>query len=210
MHRATLLAALLFLAVGSTASLPAQTPAAPPAGWSIRPDGDATPDQVHFTSMKTGYHVSPGEAAALLYRAADDGKGPFHTLATFTQVKAPQHPEGYGLFYGGQALTDTTQRYTYFLVRGDGKYLIKRREGDKIVEVKPWTAHPAIKTANAKGQVTNLVEIEAKRDSKKVVFMANGQVIHSMDAEPQAVDGVVGLRVNHDLDLHIEGFGVHR
>jgi hypothetical protein len=38
----------------------------------------------------------------------------------------------------------------------------------------------------------------------------NGQPVHTLDAKATEVDGVVGLRVNHNLDLHIEGFDVHR
>jgi hypothetical protein len=159
--------------------------------------------------MGKGCHLTLGPAT-ILYRASDKGTGSFHTLATFTQTKAPPHPEGYGLFFGGKALDGAGQQYTYFLVRGDGKYLIKRRDGERTTEVTPWTAHPAIKPADAKGRTTNQLEIDTKRDSAKVVFKVNGQAVHTVDVKSLDVDGIVGIRANHNLDLHIEGFDVHR
>ena len=221
MHRQTTMLATLLLAVGSAAPIVAQgagktdtdrpvtKQAAVPDGWSVRPDGDGKAENVQFVSMGKGYHVTLGPAT-LLYRASDGGRGPVHAVATFTQTKSPGHPEGYGLFYGGKELTAAGQQYTYFLVRGDGKYLIKRRDGDKTTEITPWTAHPAIKSADAKGKATNQLEIDAKRDPAKIAFLANGQVVHSMDVKSGDVDGVMGIRANHGLDLHIEGFGVHR
>jgi hypothetical protein len=50
-------------------------------------------------------------------------------LATFTQTKPSAHAEGYGLFFGGKSLEGKDQQYTYFLIRQDGSYLIKRRGG---------------------------------------------------------------------------------
>ena len=53
--------------------------------------------------MEPGYHLTLGPAT-ILYREKDQANGPFHTLATFDQMKKLKHSEGYGLFMGGQAL----------------------------------------------------------------------------------------------------------
>ena len=133
-----------------------------PAGWSARPDGTGDLKSVKFVTMAPGYHVTLGPAT-ILYRKTDRANGPFHTLATFHQMKKLEHSEGYGLFMGGQSLDGKDQKYTYFLVRDDGKYLIKRRDGEKTTEVtKGWTAHPAVKKGDAEGRATNLLEIDAK------------------------------------------------
>lgn len=180
-----------------------------PAGWSVRADEGGTAN-AKVVTMGTGLHVTLGPAI-ILYRDTHDGNGPFHTLATFTQTKNPSHPEGYGLFFGGKALNGAGQQYTYFLVRGDGTYLVKRREGEKTTQIsKGWVADAAVHKADAKGTATNLLEIDAKRDPSKIVFMANGKAVHTMDAKGADVNGVVGLRVNHNLDVHIDGFDVHR
>jgi hypothetical protein len=181
-----------------------------PAGWTARADDNAGTANVKVVPMGQGIHVTLGPAI-ILYKEKGAGTGSFHTLATFTQTRKAAHPEGYGLFYGGQALDGAGQKYTYFLVRQDGTYLVKRRDGEKTTEVtKGWVASPAVKQLDAKGTATNLLEIDAKRDPSKVVFKVNGQPVYSMDAKATDVNGVVGIRVNHNLDLHIDGFDVHR
>lgn len=181
-----------------------------PAGWSARPDGAGDAANIKFVTMEPGYHLTLGPAT-ILYREKDTASGPFHTLARFHQMKKPRHPEGYGLFMGGQALTADDQQYTYFLVRGDGTYLIKRRDGEKTTEItKGWTPHPAIKKADAEGKATNLLEIDAKQNPSKIDFKVNGKTVHSARASEIGTRGVVGLRVNHNLDLHVEGFDLHQ
>jgi hypothetical protein len=180
-----------------------------PAGWTVRADrGDASGARIE--TMGKGLHVTTGPAV-ILYRADTDGSGPFHTLATFTQTKPSKHPEGYGLFVGGKGLEGGAQRYVYFLVRQDGSYLIKRREGEKASDVsKGWVQHAAVKQPDAKGSATNLLEVDNKRDPSRVAFLVNGQEVFATDAKGLALDGIVGIRTNHNLDVHIEGFDVHR
>jgi hypothetical protein len=181
-----------------------------PAGWSARPDGTGDLKSVKFVTMAPGYHITLGPAT-ILYRKSDRANGPFHTLATFHQMKKLEHSEGYGLFMGGQSLDGKDQKYTYFLVRDDGTYLIKRRDGDKTTEVtKGWTAHPAVKKGDAEGKTTNLLEIDAKQNPSKIDFKVNGQTVYTADAKNTSAKGIVGLRVNHNLDLHVEGFDLHQ
>ncbi len=181
-----------------------------PPGWSAWPDADGTMEQVKLVTMGKDYHLTLG-TSAIVYRQADQGTSSFHTLANFTQTKATaEHPEGYGLFFGGKALGKSTQQYVYFLVRGDGQYLIKRRNGEEVTEIKPWTEHPAIKKFDANGQTTNLLAIEGKQKSNQVLFIVNGQTVDSMAATADDLEGVIGIRANHDLDLHIGGFAIHR
>jgi hypothetical protein len=181
-----------------------------PAGWTVRTDGNADRANVKVAPMGKGIHVTLGPAI-ILYQDKFAGKGAFHTLATFTQTKPSAHPEGYGLFFGGQALGGAGQKYTYFLIRQDGKYLVKRREGDKTTDVtQGWVESAAVKKPVGQGSATNMLEVDAKRDPSKVVFKVNGEPVYSIDAKAADLNGVVGLRVNHNLDVHIEGFDVHR
>lgn len=215
----TLLAATLL--AGTTAMASAQSSdedkdkpvaggGALPAGWSARPDGQGDVKNVKFGEMAPGYHLTLGPAT-ILYREKDRANGPFHTLARFHQMKKPTHPEGYGLLMGGQALNGAGQKYTYFLVRGDGTFLIKQRNGEKTSEItKGWTPHPAVKKEDAQGKATNLLEIDAKQNPAKVDFKLNGQTVHSADAKSLDPKGIVGLRVNHNLDVQIEGFDLHQ
>ncbi len=181
-----------------------------PDGWTVRADrGDASGAKIE--AMGKGLHVTTGPAV-ILYRADTDGTGSFHTLATFTQTKPSEHAEGYGLFVGGKNLENgAAQRYIYFLVRQDGSYLIKRRDGEKTSDVsKGWVQHAAVKKPDAKGTATNLLEVDNKRDPSRIGFLVNGQQVFATEAKGMALDGIVGIRTNHNLDLHIEGFDVHR
>jgi hypothetical protein len=181
-----------------------------PAGWSGRPDGDGDLKDVKFVTMEPGYHLTLGPAT-ILFREEDRPNGAFHTLATFHQMKKLEHAEGYGLFFGGEKLNGPDQRYIYFLVRDDGKYLIKRRDGANTSEItKGWTASPAIKKGDAQGRTTNLLEIDAKQDPTKVSFKINGKTVYTADARTMGTKGIVGLRANHNLDLHVEGFALHQ
>lgn len=181
-----------------------------PAGWTVRTDGSAPTTNVKVVPMGGGIHVTLGPAI-ILYRAQHVGTGPFHTLATFTQTKPAAHPEAYGLFYGGKGLEGAGQQYTYFLIRQDGRYLVKRRDGEKTTDVtKGWVESSAVHKPDAKGPSTNKLEIDHKSDPSKVVFLVNGEPVYTLDAKATSTDGAVGLRVNHNLDLHIDGFDVHR
>lgn len=180
-----------------------------PAGWSARADEGGTAN-AKVVPTGQGMHITLGPAI-ILYRSGTAGIGPFHTLATFTQTRKPSHPEGYGLFFGGQGLDGAGEKYTYFLVRGDGTFLVKRRDGASTSEItKGWVASPAVHQADANGAATNLLEIDHKRDPSKYVFMVNGRAVHTIDAKDANADGIVGLRVNHNLDVQVDGFDVHR
>jgi hypothetical protein len=181
-----------------------------PSGWAMRVDGKGDPKNVKVVAMGPGIHVTVGPAI-ILYREATRGTGSFHTLATFTQTKPSAHPEGYGLFFGGKGLDGPSQSYTYFLIRQDGTFLVKRRDGSKTSDVsKGWTAHPAVKKPDAKGTAVNMLEIDNKVDPSKITYKVNGQDVFSVDAAGTSVDGILGVRVNHNLDLHVDGFDVHR
>ena len=181
-----------------------------PAGWTVRADGKADAAKAKIATMGQGIHITTGPAV-ILYRADTKGSGPFHTLAKFTQTKPSTHPEGYGLFIGGRDLDGATQQYIYFLVRQDGSYLIKRRDGEKTSDIsKGWVTSTAVQKPDSKGSATNLLEVDNKIDPAKITFKVNGQDVHSTAAAGMDLNGVVGIRANHNLDLHVDGFDVHR
>jgi hypothetical protein len=182
---------------------------APPAGWTLRADANGDSSDIRFSVMEPGYHLTLGPAV-ILYRQKDRVTGPFHTLARLHQTKKLEHAEGYGLFIGGRELDRSSQAYTYFLIRSDGKFLIKRRQGERLTELTDgWRDHPAINQVDAKGASANLLEIDAKRDPRIASFMVNGKEVHRIPASRVEFQGIVGLRVNHNLDIHIEEFAIH-
>jgi hypothetical protein len=180
-----------------------------PRGWSVRTDAKGKEADVRFAIMDPGWHITLGPAA-LFYRPADRADGPFTATAVISQTTAPKHPEGYGIFVGGQSLeADPQQKYTYFLIRGDGKYLIKKRDGANVTNlISAWTAHPAIAKQGPTGEATNRLEVAL--DKSRLVFRVNGKEVYS--ADPRLIDtkGIAGLRVNHNLDVHIQSFEVKK
>jgi len=180
-----------------------------PSGYHARTDRNAAMTNVKVATMGTGMHFTLGPAV-IVWRDADAATGDYHVVASFTQTKAPTHPEAYGLFIGGHDLAGPTQGYTYFLVRGDGKFLIKRRVGDSTVVVNPggWTANDAVVKADSAGKATN--ELSILVSGGNVKFMVNGKEVYTAKASDVDAVGVVGLRVNHNLDVHVGPLGVHK
>ena len=180
-----------------------------PTGYHARTDRNAPLTNVKVAAMGTGMHFTLGPAV-IVWRDADAATGDYHVVASFSQTKAPMHPEAYGLFIGGHDLTAAGQGYTYFLVRGDGKFLIKRRIGDSTAVVNPggWTANDAVVKADSAGKATNELSIMVMGGSVK--FMVNGKEVYTAKASDVDAVGVVGLRVNHNLDVHVGALGVHK
>jgi hypothetical protein len=179
-----------------------------PLGWRARTDKGKPLADAKIVTMGNGLHVTLGPAV-ILWRDADTASRDYHAVATFTQTKNPRHPEAYGLFIGGSHLTDAQNRYTYFLVRGDGKFLIKRRvAADSTAEVKGWTESDAVVKADSAGKATNQLSILVR--GGKVSFQVNGKEVHSAGAADLDTQGIVGYRVNHNLDVHVGALGMQR
>ncbi len=187
-------------------TVPATAPL--PAGWSAREDRDRPLDDAKFATMGAGLHATMGRRAAVFYRDADNASGSYTMEATFTQTKAPEHPEAFGVFIGGRDLQGANQQYTYFLIRGDGKYLIKRRNGATTSNVQDWTANEAVKAQDAAGKCTNTLTVQVAGGD--VIFKVNGADVHRAKAADVDAEGISGLRVNHNLDVHIAGFRMQK
>ena len=184
-------------------------------GWTGRIDPrpasqGRTINEAKFIAMEPGIHVTAGPAA--IYWNPVNARSQNYTVqATFNQTKASAHPEGYGLMIGGRELTTANQNYLYFLVRQDGKYFVGHRANDaEVHKVVDWTANDAVKAIDANGQSANALAIVVEKD--KLSFRINGTEVQSLGRavidSPSGTPGVAGIRVNHNLDVHIVGFAV--
>ena len=179
-----------------------------PAGWSGRTDRptDKLTD-AKFVKMGPGFHVTSGPAA-IYWSASQSVKGPFVATTTITQTKAPMHPEAYGIFFMGKQLDGPEKNYAYFLVRGDGKFLVNHRAGSEVHKIVPWTENAAVKKQDASGKVTNTLTVDASK-ADSVRLLVNGTQVAAIEGNHLGgTDGIVGLRVNHNLDVHIGEFKV--
>jgi hypothetical protein len=177
-----------------------------PEGWMARTDNNAALTNLKFETMAPGWHLTTGPAV-VLYRSADHVEGRVHAITKIHLFPGSGHAEGFGLFLGGQNLQAANQSYTYFLIRGDGKFLVKRRNGTDVTTVVDWTDSDAIVKAKTDGPVVNEISFLAGADS--VAFSVNGKVVYTAAASAVDTKGTIGLRVNHNLNLHIQELGVH-
>ncbi|HEY0928807.1 MAG TPA: hypothetical protein VGE27_02715 [Gemmatimonas sp.] len=188
-----------------------------PIGWQVRYDGGAAhaghgaggaagADTVAFAQMTPGFHVTTGGAAALLWHPDSSARGNFVVESSIFlfPTKGRDH-EGYGLVMGGSDLGGAAQRYTYFLLRNDGRFLVKQRQGDKLTTLTDWTASPAIKLQAGGDAMKNDLRVEVRGET--VRFLVNGTAVTSLPRARVNPDGVFGLRINHGVNAHVVSVG---
>jgi hypothetical protein len=184
-----------------------------PAGWAARTDRGQPVSNIKFSKMGDGWHVTLGPSS-IIYQDANTASGNYHVVANFTQTKKPAgmgHPEGYGLIIGGKDLQTPNPVYTYFLVRMDGQFIIKQFTGagtQPAFITETWVPNEAVKKADDTGKQTN--ELAIGISGGKASFTVNGKEVYSTDASKISTNGIVGFRVNHNLDIHVAGFAVHK
>lgn len=198
------------LTIGLAATLAAQAP----AGWKVRidrstsaSDPDDTPD-LKVTAIPKGFRVTGGPAGTFWANAS--ASGDFVARATFRLMKPSNHVNYYGLIFGGSDLDGPNQTYLYFLVAQNGTFLIRQRMGEKVQNVQPRTPHAAIRQPDASGQSTNTLEVRVSGDT--ISYVVNGTVVHTTPRSgvTARTDGIVGVRINHLLDVEVEGFEVQK
>jgi hypothetical protein len=182
-----------------------------PAGWQMRldrstnaADPDSTPD-VKFVTMGNGFHVTTGPAV-VLWKPENTLTGTYTVKGNFRLTKPSGHNNYYGLVFGGSNLADSTQNYLYFLIGQNGTFIVKHRANNTTThDVQGRTQHAAIKTPDAAGTSTNALEVRVGAD--KIDYVINGTVVHTTPKSGMTArtDGMWGMRVNHQLDVHVDG-----
>jgi hypothetical protein len=202
---------LLALIVALVAPLAAQAP----EGLKVRidrstnaQDPDDSPD-LKVASMGKGFHVVGGPAGTF-WDPKNTATGDYTVRATFNLMQPSNHTNYYGIIIGGTDLEGPNQSYTYFIVAQNGQFQVRTRTGDRATSVHPagrgGQAHAAIKTPDAKGQSTNTLEVRVAGDT--VSYVVNGTVVHTTPRSAVKTDGIAGVRVNHMLNVHVDGFSV--
>ena len=172
-------------------------------GWETRLDrGTDATSVLHFRTMGDGVHASTaGRGAAIFWQPNSMAKADYTISATFAQTEPSGHPNAYGLFFGGSDLAGANQRYSYFVIRQGGEFLVKKRMGDETPTVVDWTAHDAITDLDDQGRSRNTLSVEV--GSSQVRFLVNGTEVTSQPRSAVDTDGITGLRITHLLDVHI-------
>ena len=176
-----------------------------PEGWEVRFDQEgASMDDLHMVTMPPGIHIKTGPRL-IAYHPDSVASGDFRIESETFLFDPEGRREAFGFFVGGSDLQGPDQRYTYFLLREGGEFLVKTRSGTATPVVQDWTAHPAIVSYATKPEdastARNVLALEA--DGDELRFFVNGEQVWSGPRGDVATDGVFGLRVNHRLNLHV-------
>jgi hypothetical protein len=197
------------LILSLTVALGAQSP----AGWQVRIDRSTTasdPDDVPDVKVATvasGFRVTGGPAGTF-WNPANRATGDFTARATFRLMKPSGHVNYYGLVFGGEDLGGAKQRYIYFLAAQNGTYIIRQRTGENVQDVQARTTHAAIAQPGANGSSVNAMEVRVA--GNQISYVVNGTVVHTTprSGATAQTDGIVGVRINHLLDVQVEGFSL--
>lgn len=186
-------------------------------GWHGRIDPSAEKEgrkitEASFAPVGGGIHVNSGPPA-IYWSPTNKTSGSYTAKATFAQTKATAHASAYGIFIGGTDLAGPRQNYLYCLVTGAGTYQVKHRIGNEVHDLAARTEHAAIRKTDAAGTATN--EVAWKVTPERTSCLVNGKEVWGYASKGllgpgklETLDGIAGLRVTHDLDVHVSGFAV--
>ncbi|MBA3558754.1 MAG: hypothetical protein H0W30_09160 [Gemmatimonadaceae bacterium] len=170
-----------------------------PAGFVGRTDGEGQKlTDVRYKNDNGAWEIWTGPHH-IVYSSRNTASGTYRLETTIDQVEAPAHPESFGVFFGGTALDQPGIKYSYFMVRGTGEYLVKTRDGAGAKNVVAWKAADGIPKADASGKGSYKLAVNVGSDS--VRFMVNEKQVGSLAKKAVYTDGIAGIRVGHNLHV---------
>jgi hypothetical protein len=194
-------------------------------GWTgsadkSRENTGLTINDAKFVKMGSGMHITTGPAATY-WNPANKASGDYTVKAKFSEAKymgLNDHPHPYGIMIGGNDLGTDQASMLYCAAYGNGNFIVRgfapgTPQGTFRVNGR-GEAHAAVNKAAGKDQpVTQEVAVSVKGD--KVECSINGQVVGSYAkadvvgaGKLKSTDGVYGIRVGHNADVHVSDFSV--
>jgi hypothetical protein len=205
MHRPLNRALLACVIVTSLKAVGAVGQFIAPQGWKWVTDSDArlvgTLDPPEgawlFGTMAPGWHITtrPG---AILFEPSYASRGRF-TLESESFLFPGTSTSGFGVFIGGSDL-EAAPKYVAFLIRRDGRVAIESVDSGRSTVLHPWTKSAAVAPGTPGGEVKNVLRVDA--EAGVVAFLVNGEKVAEVPRDAR-FDGIVGLRVGADLNLHV-------
>ena len=177
-----------------------------PDGWQTRFDreGMSEADLEMFVEMPPGWHITTGPAG-IFWDPSLTATGTYRVELDVFLFDPGERREAFGVFFGGRDLDGPDQTYAYFLIREGGEFILKERRGSEAPTLEPWTTHPAIRSYGDRDEgeasVLNQLAVEVHED--RVLLFVNETEVASVARGDVPTDGIVGLRVNHALNLHV-------
>lgn len=169
------------------------------------PEEVPTPNRV--TQLTGGGISVKAGANATLWRPGEGIKPPYRLSMRVRTTNRGLHAHGAGIVFGGSDIDNERQAYTYFLVRGDGHFLIKARNGGDTDPICFWTKHEAVqKEDDSEYVATN--DLAVKVEADQVEFFVNGASVHTAKCATAGpglrTKGRYGVRLVHDLDVRFD------
>ena len=208
MRRSLVWALVLGVLVSSGAAVLSAGQFPPPAGWKWVTDTDArivtTLDPTEgtwlFGTMAPGWHITtrPG---VVVFEPAHASRGRF-AIESESFLFPGDSTAGFGVIVGGADLEAKARaKYVAFLIRRDGSAAIESVEAGRVTALHPWTKAAAIVPGTPGGEVKNVLRVEA--EASTVTFLVNGQKVAEVPRDGTRFDGIVGLRIGENLNLHV-------
>ena len=160
-----------------------------------------------YVRVGNGWEVTTGPAH-ILWNPNNTASGNYTVSATFDQLAKPKHPEGFGIFVGGSDLGGPNQTYLYFLVRGSGELFVQSRKGDVLTGRMAWQKSYAVPAEDSAGKGRYTLSIRVAGDS--VHFLVNSHQVGVLQKKDMPTDGIYGIRVNHNLRVHVTPITITR
>jgi len=187
------------------------------AGWQGRPDpgtGNTSDASLSMKGSDIEIHTGP---AMLYWNPANKGTGDFTVSATFTEPKyesSNDHPHPYGVFIGGSNLDKDNANALYCAAYGRGTFIVREFTPSVVNLNGRGAANDAIHKAAGRGEsVEQTIAMSVKGDT--VTCSVNGTVVATYPKSEvtgagkiASTDGIVGIRVAHNVDVNVKDFKV--
>ena len=199
------------LALVALSPLVAQTP----KGWKMRvdrstaaSDPDASGD-IKFVTMGSGFHATNPQAA-VYWNPANTATGTYTLKGTFTLMKPSGHTNYYGLVFGGSGLEGAAAELS--VLRGGAE----RDVADQTPRRRRHQQHRAEdaqrrgEEAGRRRQIHQCSRSPRGRRQGRFRGQRDGGALGTEERRLAKTDGIYGIRVNHLLEVQVDGLGVSK
>jgi hypothetical protein len=184
-----------------------------PTDWKWRTDSAATvrdtdkdlaANQWFYVGMPPGWHITT-KPGVVVYHPSHTGTGLYRLQSQAFLFPGTSQQE-YGIFIGGRDLeqTSATPAYTAFVARRDGHVAVLKRQGASTTTLVDWKMNDAVVVQAGEGAAKNVFRVEVM--TAEVVFSVNDKEVARLPKSQVTTDGLFGLRVGTDMNLHVSTF----
>ncbi len=184
-------------------------------GWQGKADRRGSTSDSKFTAEGNALHIVTGPAS-VYWNPADSATSDYTVKATFREPKQTYgHPHPFGLFIGGSKLDTDQPSLLYCVAYRNGTYLVRMFSGGRVLTLADEESNPAVKSAGPDQEVVQEITWSVK--GGRAECRINGAVVAGYDRSQivgpgklDSTDGVAGIRVAHNVDITVTGFGISK